>query len=72
MYVCVYIYIYICVRVCIYIYIYIYIYARARVSAGLVVLTCSVALVCKRTIPTEQPSLVGEVCANVCGLWGVA
>jgi hypothetical protein len=27
----------------------------------------SVALVCKRTIPTERPQLVGEVSANFCG-----
>jgi hypothetical protein len=27
----------------------------------------SVALVCKRTIPTERPPLVGEVSANFCG-----
>jgi hypothetical protein len=27
----------------------------------------SVALVSKRTIPTEQPPLVGEVSANFCG-----
>jgi hypothetical protein len=27
-------------------------------------LTISVALVCERTIPTEQPSLVGEVSAT--------
>jgi hypothetical protein len=30
-------------------------------------LTCSVALVRKRTIPTERPPLVGEVSANFCG-----
>jgi hypothetical protein len=29
--------------------------------------TKSVALVRERTIPTEQPPLVGEVSANVCG-----
>jgi hypothetical protein len=29
--------------------------------------TNSVPLVCKRTIPTERPSLVGEVSANFCG-----
>jgi hypothetical protein len=27
----------------------------------------SVAIVHERTIPTEQPPLVGEVSANVCG-----
>jgi hypothetical protein len=27
----------------------------------------SVALVRKRTIPTERPPLVGEVSANLCG-----
>jgi hypothetical protein len=27
----------------------------------------SVALVCKRTIPTERPPLVGEVSGNICG-----
>jgi hypothetical protein len=27
----------------------------------------SVARVCERTIPTERPSLVGEVGANFCG-----
>jgi hypothetical protein len=27
----------------------------------------SVALVPKRTIPTEQPPLIGEVSANLCG-----
>jgi hypothetical protein len=27
----------------------------------------SVALVCKRTIPTERPPFVGEVSANFCG-----
>jgi hypothetical protein len=26
----------------------------------------SVAVVCKRTIPTERPPLVGEVSANLC------
>jgi hypothetical protein len=26
-----------------------------------------VAVVCKRTIPTERPPLVGEVSANFCG-----
>jgi hypothetical protein len=31
-----------------------------------------VALVRERTIPTEQPPLVGEVSANFCGYWGVA
>jgi hypothetical protein len=30
-------------------------------------LTYSVALVRKRTIPTERPPLVGEVSANFCG-----
>jgi hypothetical protein len=30
-------------------------------------LTCSVALVRKRTIPTERQPLVGEVSANFCG-----
>jgi hypothetical protein len=30
-------------------------------------LTYSVALVRKRTIPTERPPLVGEVSANICG-----
>jgi hypothetical protein len=30
-------------------------------------LTYSVALVHKRTIPTERPPLVGEVSANFCG-----
>jgi hypothetical protein len=30
-------------------------------------LTYSVALVLKQTIPTEQPPLVGEVSANFCG-----
>jgi hypothetical protein len=30
-------------------------------------LTYSVALVRKQTIPTERPSLVGEVSANLCG-----
>jgi hypothetical protein len=29
-------------------------------------LTHSVAIVCKRTIPTERPQLVGEVSANFC------
>jgi hypothetical protein len=33
-------------------------------------LTYSVALVRKRTIPTERPPLVGEVSANFCGLEG--
>jgi hypothetical protein len=31
------------------------------------ILTYSVALVRKRTIPTEQQPLVGEVSANFCG-----
>jgi hypothetical protein len=30
-------------------------------------LTYSVALVCKRTIPTERPPIVGEVSASFCG-----
>jgi hypothetical protein len=29
--------------------------------------TNSMALVCKRTMPTERLQLVGEVSANVCG-----
>jgi hypothetical protein len=29
----------------------------------------SMALVRKRTIPTERPPLVGEVSANFCGQW---
>jgi hypothetical protein len=32
-----------------------------------VVITYSVALVRKRTIPTERPPLVSEVSANFCG-----
>jgi hypothetical protein len=32
-----------------------------------ILLTYSVALVRKRTIPTERPPLVGEVSANFCG-----
>jgi hypothetical protein len=32
-----------------------------------VLVTYSVALVRRRTIPTERPQLVGEVSANVCG-----
>jgi hypothetical protein len=35
-------------------------------------LTNSVALVRERTIPTEQPPLVGEVSVNFCGKRGVA
>jgi hypothetical protein len=31
----------------------------------------SVSLVCKQTIPTARPPLVGEVSANVCGERGV-
>jgi hypothetical protein len=27
----------------------------------------SEAVVCRRTIPTERPTLVGEVSANLCG-----
>jgi hypothetical protein len=33
----------------------------------IIILTYSVALVRKRTIPTEKPPLVGEVSANFCG-----
>jgi hypothetical protein len=33
----------------------------------IIIITNSVALVCERTIPTERPSLVSEVSANVCG-----
>jgi hypothetical protein len=37
------------------------------VTAQLRVLSHSVACVRERTIPTEQPPLVGEVSANLCG-----
>jgi hypothetical protein len=37
------------------------------VNIGCALLTYCVALVSKRTIPTERPPLVGEVSANFCG-----